>query len=119
PMVQQINIAPVSITENGALFRVPESPFIARSDGIICGQATSSIADTVGVLALFAHNTPQRFMTTVDMTSNFMRPLQNCELDVEAIIQSNGKRMANVRVEIRQENSNKLAMASTCTYAYV
>ncbi len=90
-----------------------------RSGDIVCGQALASIADTVGVLTLFAHNSPQRFMTTIDMTTHFMRPLFGGGLQIDASILSNGRRMATVMVEARQMGSEKLASASTCGYAYI
>jgi len=119
PMIQQLNIAPQSISETGARFRVPENSFMVRGGDLICGQAIASIADTVGVLTLFAHNSPYRLMTTVDMTTHFMRPLFAGDLQVETRILSNGRRMATVLVEVRQHGTEKVAAVSTCAYAYV
>jgi len=119
PMVQQLEIEPVEITDKGARFDIPATDFIMRTGDIVCGQAVASIADTVGVMALFAHNEEQRIMTTVDMTTHFMRPLAKGMLEAEAVILSNGRRMANVRIEIRQKGSEKLAGTTTCAYVYV
>jgi len=119
PMVQQMGIEPVEITENGARFHIPATDFIMRTGDIVCGQAIASIADTVGVMALFAHNEEARIMTTVDMTTHFMRPLSKGMLEAHAIIMSNGRRMANVRIEIYQEGSEKIAGSTTCAYVYV
>ena len=119
PMIQSLDIQPKFIGDTGVQFIVPDNKFIMRSGDVVCGQALASIADTVGVLALFAHNSPQRFMTTVDMTTHFMRPLSNGGLLVDAEILSNGRRMATVRVDIRQRGSAKLASSSTCAYAYI
>jgi len=119
PMIQNLTIEPVSTTEEGAMFEIPENADIVRGGGIVCGQAVASIADTVGVLALYAHNAPPREMTTVDMTTHFMRPLKQGRLDAEAIIVSNGRRMATVRVEIRQSGGGKVAATTTCAYVYL
>lgn len=119
PLIQSLDIQPKSISENGVEFFVPDNKFMMRSGDVVCGQALASIADTVGVLALFAHNSPQRFMTTVDMTTHFMRPLSNGGLQVNTEILSNGRRMATVRVEIRQQGAEKIASASTCAYAFI
>lgn len=119
PMVQQLRIEPVEITDRGARFEIPASDFIMRVGDIVCGQAIASIADTVGVMTLFAHNEESRIMTTVDMTTHFMRPLSKGMLEAEANILSNGKRMANVRIDIRQLGSEKLAGTATCAYVYV
>ena len=119
PLVQQLEINPVEITKTGAKFEIPASIYVMRTGDIVCGQAIAAIADTVGVMALFAHNEEQRIMTTVDMTTHFMRPLSKGIMEAEAFIQSNGKRMANVRIEIRQQGSEKLAGSTTCAYVYV
>lgn len=119
PMIQAMNIEPCEVTPTGAKFLVPENEFIMRVGDIVCGQALSSIADTVGVMALFAHNSPPRQMTTVDMTTHFMRPLFAGTLEVEAVIISNGRRMATVRIDIRQQGKDKVAAATTCAYVYV
>ena len=108
PMIQALQIEPVTVTPQGARFRVPAGDFVMRTGDIVCGQALASIADTVGVLALFAHNSEQRFMTTVDMTTHFMRPVSRGDLEIEAIILSNGRRMATVRVEARSAGENFL-----------
>ena len=119
PMVQQLEIDPITITEDGALFKVPATGHILRTGDIVCGQALAAVADTVGVMALFAHNKEARIMTTVDMTTHFMRPLTAGSLDAQAFILSNGRRMANVRIEIRQTGSEKIAATTTCAYVYV
>jgi len=117
--VQQLNIEPKEVTENGALFQVPENGDLTRGGGILCGQAISAIADTVGVLALCAHNDPFRMMTTVDMTTHFMRPLMEGIVDAEVTILSNGRRMATVRVDFSQNGSPKICAGATCAFAYI
>ena len=119
PMVRQLGITPVAVTEAGAKFEVPATEFVLRTGDIVCGQTLSAISDSVGVMALFAHNEEQRIMTTVDMTTHFLRPLSKGVMEVDAIIVSNGRRMANVRVEVRQKGSPQVAAATTCAYAYI
>ena len=118
-MIQQLCIEPIEITERGARFEIPATELIMRTGEIVCGQAVASIADTVGVMALFAHNEDPRIMTTVDMTTHFMRPMGAGTLEADAIILSNGRRMANVRVDIKSGGSEKIAGTSTCAYVYV
>lgn len=119
PMIQSLGIETQELVENGARFLVPDNPVMMRVGNMVCGQAISSVADSVGVLTLFAHNETRRVMTTVDMTTHFMRPLFKGGLQVDTKILSNGKRMAMVSVEIRQVGSEKLAAVATCGYAYV
>ena len=119
PWVQQLNIETTAVTDDGAVLSVPGNPDLARIGGIVCGQALSAIADTAGVLALMAHNAERRIMTTVDMTTHFMRPLKTEEIEVTVTIISNGRRMATLRVDFRQAGSPKICAGATCAYAYV
>ena len=119
PMIQALEIAPVAISNSGARFEVPATDFVMRTGDIVCGQALASIADTVGVLTLIAHNRDERQMTTVELTTHFMRPVSKGMMEVETTILANGKRMATVRTDIRQAGSEKIAASTTCAFAYV
>lgn len=119
PMIQQLDIQPNSISDDGASFEVPDNDFIMRSGDIVCGQAVASIADTVGVLTLVGHNPERRLLTTIDMTTHFMRPLSKGGMQIKTRILSNGRRLASVFIELRQQGSQKLAASSTCAYAYL
>ncbi|MEM6462388.1 MAG: PaaI family thioesterase [Pseudomonadota bacterium] len=119
PWVQRLNIEPVAITENGAIFHVPAGEELTRIGGIVCGQAVSAIADTAGVLTILGHNTGDRIMTTVDMTTHFMRPLMKGDIEATVTILSNGRRMATCRVDFRQAGGEKICAGATCAYAYV
>lgn len=119
PMIHQLGIEIQGLTETGAHFNVPASDFMMRGGDIVCGQAIASVADTAGVLTLYGHNDAERLLTTVDMTTHFMRPLTNGTMEVETRILSNGRRLATVFVEFRQQGSPKVAASSTCAYAYL
>jgi uncharacterized protein (TIGR00369 family) len=119
PWVQRLGIRPVAVTETGARFTLPENDELARDNGVVCGQAIAAVADTVGVLTLAARNGRYRPMTTVDMASNFLRPMTGGAVEVEAVVLSNGRRMATVRVDFRQGDGGKIGATGTCVYAYL
>ncbi len=119
PWIKALKIEPIEITNNGAKFIMPGNADLSREGGIICGQALASLADTVGVLTLCAHNEKFRLLTTVDMTTHFMRPAMKGTVEAEVTIMSNGRRMATLRVDMRQEGSPKIAAGATCAYAYL
>ncbi len=122
PFIQAMNIEPIGATDEGMRFKLPENADLVRGGNILCGQAIASMADTIGVLTLFAHNAEQRLLTTVDMNVQFLRPLFLGDVEAQTFIQSNGKRMANVRVEFRQIKEgkpDKLSAAATCAFAYI
>ena len=119
PMIQQLKIEPSDLSPTGANFSLRATDFIMRSGDIVCGQAIASVADTVGVLTLVGHNSEERMLTTVDMTTHFMRPLPKGTIEAHTRILSNGRRMATVFVEFRQQGTEKVAASCTCAYAYL
>ena len=120
PWIQMLDMQPLSGTPDGMKFKMPENEELARQPDIICGQAIASFADTICVLTLFAHNDEPRLLTTVDMNVQFMRPLKTGAVFARTVIQSNGRRMANVRVEFAADESfSKLAASAVCVFAYI
>ena len=119
PWIQQLQIRPIEVTTGGGRFELPENADLSREGGIVCGQAIAAVADTVGVLCLSAHNARFRQMTTVDMTTHFMRPLMKGPVEAEVSILSNGRRMATLRVDFRQAGADKICAGATCAYAYL
>lgn len=119
PWIQLLNIEATEVTAQGGHFELPENADLSREGGIICGQAIAAVADTVGVLCLSAHNGRFRQVTTVDMTTHFMRPLMKGAVEAKVTILSNGRRMATLRVDFRQAGKNKVCAGATCAYAYL
>ena len=122
PWIQALNIELGDLTNTGMHFVLPKNADLVRSGDVLCGQAIAAVADTVSVLALFAHNDPPRPLTTVDMNVQFLRPMFLGDMAVEAIIQSNGKRMANVRCAFRAvegKGAGKLCASAACTFTYI
>ena len=119
PWIQQLKIMPLEVTAQGGRFELPENADLSREGGIVCGQAIAAVADTVGVLCLSAHNGHFRQVTTVDMTTHFMRPLMKGGVEAEVTILSNGRLMATLRVDFRQSGKEKICAGATCAYAYL
>lgn len=119
PWIQLLKIEPLEVTAQGGRFELPENADLSREGGIVCGQAIAAVADTVGVLSLSAHNGRFRQVTTVDMTTHFMRPLMKGGVEAEVTILSNGRRMATLRVDFRQSGKDKICAGATCAYAYL
>lgn len=119
PWIHQLDLQIGEATETGMSFVMPENPELSREGGIVCGQSIAAAADTVGVLALAAKNNRFRQMTTVDMTSNFMRPLMKGDVQITVTVLSNGRRMATTRVDFWQQNPAKIGATATCVYAYL
>ncbi len=78
----------------GAVLRMKFSKQICREGGVICGQALMSLADTAMVFAVCAASGRYRPMTTVDLTTHFMRPASNTDVLADARIVRMGRTMA-------------------------
>lgn len=124
PWIQDMGLEIIELDEDGGLFRLPTNENLARNSGpdtqsILCGQAIAAAADTVSVLALIHLNQRFRNVTTVDLTTHFMRPLMLGPVDIRIEAISNGRRMAVTRAEFRAEGATKIAATATLAFAYL
>lgn len=122
PWIQALGITVRTIRENGVSFLLPANPNLSRGGGegggVVCGQAIGAAADTASVVTLSTLNGRFRPCTTVDMTTHFMRPLPEGDVEIEITALSNGRRMATTRAEFRSPGG-KLAATATCAFAYL
>ncbi len=122
PWILAMNIMPLEATPSGMIFELPKNTELVRGSNILCGQAIAACADTISVLTLYAHNKELRALTTIDMNTQFLRPLFLGPVEAVTNIQSNGRRMANIQVEFRQRSEDglgKLAATANCSFAYL
>lgn len=122
PWIQTLNLKIVALNEDKCTFILPGGDHLVRGGGdgpaVICGQSIAAAADTCSVLTLCALNSRFRNCTTVDITTHFMRPLMNEDVEITVQALSNGRRMAVVRSEFRAKGG-KLAATATCAFAYL
>ncbi len=117
--VRALNIKPVAPIEGGYRFLLPKNPAITRDGDIVCGQSISAVSDSVGVLSLSHQQQSFRAMTTVKLDTIFMLPLFLGDVIIDAQNLKNGKRLATVRVDFRQNETAKIAATSNVIYAYL
>lgn len=112
--VQDLNLSIESIEGDNAVLRMRFSDKLCRDNGVICGQALMSLADTAMVFAICAAAGEYFPMTTVDQTIHFMRPAVRADLLAEARVVRMGKTMAYGSVSIRTDTDERpVAMAQT------
>lgn len=112
--VQDLNLSIESIEGDNAVLRMRFSDKLCRDNGVICGQALMSLADTAMVFAICAAAGEYFPMTTVDQTIHFMRPAVRADLLAEARVVRMGKTMAYGSVSIRTDTDERpIAMAQT------
>jgi uncharacterized protein (TIGR00369 family) len=112
--VRDLDLAVESVNADGATLRMRFSDKLCRDNGVVCGQALMSLADTSMVFAVCAAAGEYFPMTTVDQTIHFMRPALRADVLAEARVVRMGKTMAYGSVTIRTEgDARPVAMAQT------
>lgn len=114
PWVQDLDLSIESIDANGAILRMRFSDRLCRDNGVVCGQALMSLADTAMVFAVSAAAGGYLPMTTVDQTIHFLKPAIRSDLLAEARVVRLGRTMAFGSVSITTESDAKpIALAQT------
>jgi uncharacterized protein (TIGR00369 family) len=112
--VQDLGLSIESIGSDGAVLRMRFSDKLCRDNGVVCGQALMSLADTAMVFAVSAAAGEYFPMTTVDQTIHFMRPAMSTDLLAEARVVRMGKTMAYGSISIKTDSDERpVAMAQT------
>jgi len=117
PWVQALGLRVEEALESAVVLRLPSSEQLARSGGMLCGQAMMAAADTAMVLALIQHFGEFRPCTTVQLSSSFLRPLSGQDALIEARVVRAGKALAFGEIELRGAADGKSACRATTTYA--
>ncbi|MCV0397502.1 MAG: PaaI family thioesterase [Rhizobiaceae bacterium] len=119
PWIVDLGLQARSFDETGGLFVLPENPRLVHGGGVICGQATSSAADTCMVVTLAVLNGRFRMCTTVDLSTHFVRALKPGAVDIRVDLLSNGRRMAYGRIDMRQAGDSRVAVTATTSVMYL
>jgi len=117
PWVQALGLRAESFDAESVTLRLPQSDQLARTGGMLCGQAMMAAADTAMVLALINHFGQFRPCTTVQMNTSFLRPLSGQDALVQARLVRAGKALAFGEIDIRGADDGKSACRATTTYA--
>ncbi len=119
PWIRELGLQTRTIDANGADFTLADNRDLVHGGGVVCGQALVSAVDTACVLTLSALNGGFKPVTTVDMTAHFIRPVPPGEVAIRINVESNGKRMAFLRAEIRAAGQSRLAASATAAFMYI
>jgi uncharacterized protein (TIGR00369 family) len=112
--VQDLDLSVESIGADAAVLRMKFSDKLCRDNGVICGQALMSLADTAMVFAVSGAVGAYIPMTTVDQSIHFLRPAAKADVLAEARVVRAGKTMAFGSVTLRVDGDERpVAMAQT------
>jgi len=112
--VQDLDLSVESVSADAAVLRMKFSNKLCRDNGVICGQALMSLADTAMVFAVSGAVGSYIPMTTVDQSIHFLRPAAKADVLAEARVVRAGKTMAFGSVTLKVDNDERpVAMAQT------
>ncbi len=94
-----------------------ESDQLSRVGGMLCGQAMMSAADTAMVLAIVTQLGDQRPMTTVQLSTSFLKPLSGQDARVTARVVRAGKNLVFGEIDITGANDGRSVCRASTTYA--
>ncbi|KAB2920078.1 MAG: PaaI family thioesterase [Hyphomicrobiaceae bacterium] len=117
PWVLALGIKAELVGADTATLRIPFSDQLCRVGGIMCGQALLTGADTAMVIALAAASGGFKPCTTVDLTTNYMRPVTKADALLDAKVMRLGKTLAFCTCEVREAGAAKPSAFATGTYA--
>lgn len=117
PWIQALKLEVVTGDAHQVTLRLPHSEQLARTGGMVCGQAMMAAADTAMALAIFSHFGQFRPCTTVQMSSSFLKPLSGQDGLVEARLLRAGKSLAFGEIDIRSATDGKSVCRASTTYA--
>lgn len=119
PWVQALNLRVDAIGGGEATLVLPFDPQLAREGGTLCGQAMMAAADTAMVLAIASQLGGFRPMTTVSLSTSFLRPVARSDLKVVARVLKPGRSLVFGEIEMSAVADGRLASHATTTYALV
>ncbi len=117
PWVQALGLQAEAFDADSVTLRLPQSPQLARTGAMLCGQAMMAAADTAMVLALINQFGEFRPCTTVQMSTSFLRPLSGQDALVQARVVRAGKALAFGEIDIRGAQDGKSVCRASTTYA--
>ncbi|MPR08200.1 PaaI family thioesterase [Microvirga tunisiensis] len=117
PWVQDLDLSVASLDKEGATLRMRFSENLCRDNGVICGQALMSLADTAMVFAVSSAGGAYRPMTTVDQTMHFLRPAANADVLADAKVVRLGRTMAFGSVTLTTDGDTRPVAMAQLAYA--
>ena len=116
PWVKALDISFLRVEKNGVSLRIPASPDLNRMGGNMSGQAIMALADTAMVFAVAAFAGDFVNMTTVNLQTSFLRPVNNTELFADARIIKPGRTIMYGEVNLHTGNADKPVGHVTSSY---
>ena len=121
--VNRLDLKIILAEKTRAKFLWTATPELLRNvhDGekIVSGQATMAVADTASFMTICGLNGRLRHCVTVDLSTNFMRPLFDGVIELEVTAIAAGRKTVTTRSDFKMQGSDKLAATATGVFMYL
>ncbi|MEL7090765.1 MAG: PaaI family thioesterase [Pseudomonadota bacterium] len=119
PWVRALRPEVSAVSATGVTLDIPVTDDIARTGGIVSGQAMATLADTAMVLACGAQRGEMVPVATVTLDTQFLRPGTGDTLRAEAEIVRAGRALIFARCTLTTLPGGKPVAVATATFATV
>jgi uncharacterized protein (TIGR00369 family) len=113
PWIQDLGLTPESSTDTGVTLRLPHADKLRHVGGVICGQVFMAAADTTMIVAIAHALGGFQPMTTISLTTSFLRPVKTGDVLVTAKILRRGRNLVFGEIELHDETGALAAHATT------
>lgn len=103
--------ATFKLNHNADLFRRFPPP---RDERYLSGQAVMALADSLLIFPVIAANGHEKSMTTLDLSSQFLKPILPGNIRVEARVIQNGKRAIRGVVDVYDKDDRHCTTSMIC-----
>jgi len=116
PWIVALRLEVLSADAGHVRLKLPVEPALVHVGRVMCGQAAMAAADTAMVLAMMSSLGEFKPMTTVQLQTSFLRPIDGAFCTVSAQLLRRGKNLAFGSIDIT-DTEGRLAVQATTTYA--
>jgi|GEM_PF-155843 len=113
PWIRDLGLSPESILDASVTLRLPHADKLRHAGGVICGQVFMAAADTAMIVAISHAHGGFQPMTTVSLTTSFLRPVKSGDVLVTATILRRGRNLVFGAIELHDETGALAAHATT------
>jgi uncharacterized protein (TIGR00369 family) len=113
PWIRDLGLTPASSTDTSVTLRLPHADKLRHAGAVICGQVFMAAADTAMIVAIAHALGGFQPMTTVSLTTSFLRPVKTGDVLVTASILRRGRNLIFGEIELRNETGALAAHATT------
>jgi acyl-CoA thioesterase len=113
PYARLLGMEFVSAERGRATFSLDVRPELTRMRGIVHGGAIVSLMDTAAAFAVHTLLDHEQWTVTVDLTIHFLRPAITGRMLAHASVVRDGRRLAVISIEAKDDAGNLIAVATT------